>query len=83
MASLVLASCAEEEVVVDEDEDEVDVVVDEDEDEDEVDVVIAPPVGEPQRGGTLTYFYMSQSDPTMAFNGVQYPSSRRADSGRR
>ena len=66
VASLVLASCAEEEVVVDEDEDEVvdeDGVVDVDEDEDE-DEVVAPPVGEPQRGGTLTYFYMSQGDPT-------------------
>jgi len=63
VASLVLASCAEAEVVEEEEEEEEDVVVDVDEDEDE-DEVVAPPVGEPQRGGTLTYFYMSQGDPT-------------------
>ena len=55
VASLVLASCAKEEVVVDEDEDEdeVDVVVDEDEEEEEEEVV-EPAVGEPQYGGTVT-----------------------------
>ena len=71
VVSLVLASCAKEEVVEEEEEEEEEVVEEEEEEEEEV----APPVGVPQYGGTLTIFIMSGTDPTTAdVNKGLYPA---------